>query len=94
MKTIKEFIYILILRIFVTTILSIVCILFCDYHNFRGDMPTSLIGITKVFPIVFVINEAFKRRDKVLQNYGILNANLFSIYFAFLNWSPKKFNRG
>ena len=88
--TLKNFLYIININVFIITILSVFTTYVCGSINLVGNMPTSLIGIAVVFPIVFSINSAFQRRDKALEHYGIINANLTSIYFAHLNWSKKK----
>ena len=88
--TLKNFLYIINIKVFIITILSVFTTYVCGSINLVGNMPTSLIGIADVFPIVFSINSAFQRRDKALEHYGIINANLASIYFAHLNWSKKK----
>ena len=68
------------------SIISIFATFVCNKFNIIGDMPTSLIGIAVVFPIVFSINSAFLRRDKALELYGKINSNLASIFFAHINW--------
>jgi len=88
--TLKDFLYIINIKVFIITILSVFTTYMCGSINLVGNMPTSLIGIAVVFPIVFSINSAFQRRDKALEHYGIINANLTSIYFAHLNWPKKK----
>jgi len=45
-------------------------------------MPTGLFGMAVVFPIVFMINSAYTRREEAFQYYGSLKAALASIYFA------------
>ena len=45
-------------------------------------MPTGLFGMAVVFPIVFMINSAYTRREEAFQYYGSLKASLASIYFA------------
>lgn len=88
-NVLKDFLYIINFKVYIIIILSVIATYICTIISLVGNMPTALIGIAVVFPIVFSINSAFQRRDKALEHYGIINANLTSIYFAHLNW-PKK----
>lgn len=49
-------------------------------------MPTSLIGLAVVFPLVFSINASFQRRDQALNEYGSINAHRASLLFAHQSW--------
>ena len=77
-------------KVLLIVFVSLLATYLCDYLELIGDMPTSLIGIAVVFPIVFSINSAFQRRDKALEHYGIINANLASIFFTYISWSEIK----
>ena len=89
-NVLKDFLYIINFKVYIIIILSVIATYICTIISLVGNMPTALIGLAVVFPIVFSINSAFQRRDKALEHYGIINANLTSIYFAHLNWSKKK----
>ncbi|MFL2758348.1 MAG: hypothetical protein ACJZ9A_07275 [Paracoccaceae bacterium] len=82
----RDFLYVVDLRLFIIAIISVFATRACEVYNYSGSMPTSLIGLAVVFPIVFSINSAFQRRDEALEQYGSINANLASIYFAHVNW--------
>ncbi len=86
MRVFKEFIFVFNYKVVLVAIISIFATFLCNKFNIIGDMPTSLIGIAVVFPIVFSINSAFLRRDKALELYGNINSNLASIFFAHINW--------
>ena len=86
MRIFKEFIFVFNYKVVVVSIISIFATYVCNKFNIIGDMPTSLIGIAVVFPIVFSINSAFHRRDRALELYGNINSNLASILFAHVNW--------
>lgn len=51
-----------------------------------GDFPLTLIATAVVFPIVFSINSAYKRRESVLDDYGQIKAHGRAIYFAARDW--------
>jgi len=44
------------------------------------------VTIVVVFPIVFSIGGAYKRRETVLDDYGALKAHGRAIYFATRDW--------
>ncbi len=44
--------------------------------NFVAEFPLTIIGIAVVFPLVFSISEAYKRREKALAHYGSLKAHV------------------
>ena len=56
MRVFKEFIFVFNYKVVLVAIISIFATFLCNKFNIIGDMPTSLIGIAVVFPIVFSIN--------------------------------------
>jgi hypothetical protein len=54
-----------------------------------ADFPLTLIGIAVVFPIVFSINSAYKRREIALSHYASIKAHLRALYFATREWLPE-----
>mgnify|MGYP001421197881 FL=1 len=88
MELISHFFYAISIRTFLIIATSIGATASCEYFSIVGDMPTSLIGLAVVFPLVFSINASFQRRDEALQQYGTINANLASLYFAHKSWIP------
>ena len=91
MRTFDDFLYVCNTKVFLIAIISLLTTFLCGHFGLTGDMPTSLIGIAVVFPIVFSINTAFQRRDRALELYGVINANLVSIFFNHIHWC--KYNK-
>ena len=60
----------------------------CMNLDFFFDVPTELIGIAIVFPIVFSINVAYSRREQALKHYASMKACAFSIRMAHIQWAP------
>lgn len=54
--------------------------------NFTADFPLTLVGVAIVFPLVFSINSAYKRREIALGHYGTLKGNGRAIFFASVDW--------
>ena len=93
-KTIKSFFKIFSWKTLIVAVLSVTSTYLCGHFQFEADFPLTLIGIAVVFPLVFSINSAYKRRETALIQYGILKALGRSIYLANRDWitDPKKEN--
>lgn len=66
--------------------LSIVSTYLCIKYSITADFPLTLIATAIIFPIVFSINSAYKRRELALAKYGILKAHGKAIYFVTRDW--------
>jgi predicted membrane chloride channel (bestrophin family) len=66
--------------------LAVVSTYLCIQLDLKGDFPLTLIATAVVFPIVFSINSAYKRRESVLDDYGKIKAHGRAIYFASRDW--------
>lgn len=51
-----------------------------------ADFPMTIISTAVIFPIVFTIGNAYKRREKVLDDYGNIKAHGRALYFAARDW--------
>ena len=58
----------------------------CLDLGIAADLPTSLIAVSIVFPIVFSINAAYTRREEALRYLGLVRASIASIYLAHRDW--------
>ncbi|QLC24198.1 hypothetical protein HFP57_03590 [Parasphingopyxis algicola] len=70
--------------------LAVLSTWFCLRYGITGNFPLTLIATAIVFPIVFAIGHAFKRREKALDDYGIIKAHGRAIYFAARDWLPER----
>ncbi len=66
--------------------LAVLSTYICLQLGLTGDFPLTLIATAVVFPIVFSINSAYKRREAVLDDYGQIKAHGRAIYFATRDW--------
>lgn len=73
----------------IVSLLSVISTYLCLTYNLFADFPLTLIGIAVVFPIVFSINSAYKRREVALQHYGTMKALGRAIYLASRDWVPE-----
>lgn len=58
----------------------------CMALGIRADLPTSLIAVAIVFPIVFSINAAYTRREEALRYLGLVRATIGAVYLAHRDW--------
>lgn len=58
----------------------------CIRYGIVANFPLTLIATAVVFPIVFSINSAYKRRELVLDDYGSLKSHGRAIFFATRDW--------
>jgi predicted membrane chloride channel (bestrophin family) len=74
----------------IVSILSCTSTFVCYYFEFyAASFPLTLIGIAVVFPIVFSISGAYKRRETALNHYGTLKAYGRAIYLGSRDWIPE-----
>ncbi len=70
----------------IVTILSIIATYTCIYFSWQMNFPMTIIGVAVVFPIVFSIGGAYKRREIALTLYGNIKGLARTIYFASRDW--------
>lgn len=70
----------------ILVVLSCLATYFCITYSWTMDLPMTIIGIAVVFPIVFSIGGAYKRRENALVYYGSIKSLARMIYFASRDW--------
>lgn len=86
MQTIKQFSKIIDYHTWLVTGLAMAVVFLCRQLEFLVDLPTTLIGIAVVFPLVFSINSAYKRREDALRAFASLKAHGVALVFAHREW--------
>ncbi len=71
-------------------ILAIFATWFSLKLNLVADYPLTIISTAVIFPIVFSIGHAYKRREAALDDYGTIKAHGRAIYFAARDWLPEE----
>jgi len=66
--------------------LAVASTYFCIRYGVTANFPLTLLATAIVFPIVFSINSAYKRREVVLDDYGSLKSHGRAIFFASRDW--------
>jgi predicted membrane chloride channel (bestrophin family) len=85
-KKIKRILTIINGRAFLVSGLALLSTFLCEKLALTADLPMSLIAIAVVFPIVFSIGGAYKRREAALAQYGAMKGQAWSIYLAARDW--------
>ncbi len=55
------------------------------YFDLRFSYDLTLISLAIIFPLVFTIRAAFRRRDKALEYLSRMKAGLMTVYYCFQN---------
>ena len=85
---IKSFLRIVDLHTFIVVALACIATFLCLEYEVYIDLPTALIGIAIVFPIVFSINAAYRRREDALKYFSSLKGHAIALYYAHRDWIP------
>jgi predicted membrane chloride channel (bestrophin family) len=88
MKRIIYFFQLMNLQALIVTILAVASTFVCHYYGIEADIPSGLIGLAVVFPIVFSINSAYKRREEALGYFSGVKAHAVALYYAHRDWIP------
>lgn len=86
MKKLKRIFVIVNLKSFIIIVLAVVSTYLCRKYDITANFPMTLIATAVVFPIVFSIGGAYKRRENALAKYSSIKAHGRAIYFATRDW--------
>lgn len=86
MRVITAFIRLFDYHVFVVASLALAATYLCMHFNITADLPTSLIAVAIVFPIVFSINAAYQRREQALTLLARMEGFISALYFANRDW--------
>ncbi len=79
--TFHNLIQIINLQTLIVTLGAIISTAVCIHFGIVGEFPLTLVATAIVFPIVFSINSAYKRREIALREYASLKSHGKAIYF-------------
>ncbi|MFP6871961.1 MAG: hypothetical protein VCA55_00485, partial [Verrucomicrobiales bacterium] len=86
MKKLKQVLIIINLKTVTVTLLAVASTYLCRRFEITAEFPMTLIATAVVFPIVFSIGGAYKRRESALTKYSSIKAHGRAIYFASRDW--------
>ncbi|MEN8121971.1 MAG: hypothetical protein ABFS35_16600 [Bacteroidota bacterium] len=89
MKVIRSFRLIFNLKTLIVVVLSGLSTYLSSYYGVKANFPMTIIGIAVVFPIVFSISGAYKRRETALKHYAYLKAHGRALFLAARDWVPE-----
>lgn len=87
MKTLRDFASVMTFHTLLVSVLALGATYLCQKMGWEAEIPTGLIGLAVVFPIVFSINAAYRRREESLRYYGELKAHGIALIYAHRDWS-------
>jgi predicted membrane chloride channel (bestrophin family) len=88
MRKTRAIFQILNLKSLLLSLIAIFSTWLCWSFGITADFPLTLIATAIVFPLVFSISTAYKRREKALEDYGSLKAHGRALYLAARDWVP------
>jgi predicted membrane chloride channel (bestrophin family) len=94
MKTLRSFIGIVDRHTVIVTALALTTTFLSNAFGIAANLPTSLIGIAIIFPIVFSIDAAYKRREEALRHFASFRSRAVAVYFAYRDWAPSSEEHG
>ena len=86
MKTIRSLYLIINYKTLIVTVLSLISTWLCMRYNFQANFPLTLVGIAIVFPVVFSIDSAYKRRERALALLADFKGHLKALYMGATDW--------
>ena len=86
MKLLRSIYLIINYKTFIVTALSLVSTWLCEYYQIVADFPLNIVGLAIVFPVVFSIDSAYKRRERALGYLADFKGHCLSIYHASRDW--------
>ena len=89
MTTIANFFRIINHRTLIVIAMAVSATAFCRKQGITTELPTTLIGIAVVFPIVFSINSAYRRREEALKYLASIKGHVIALAFAARDWTPE-----
>ncbi|AIY11972.1 hypothetical protein [Cellulophaga baltica] len=91
---IKRFLLIVNLQTVIISGLAVISTAICIHYKYEAEFPLTLVATSIIFPIVFSIGGAYKRREAALKEYAAIKGYLRAIYFVFRDWidQPKPEN--
>jgi len=89
MSTLKSFSRIVDSQTLAVTVLALLSTWACLHWGFEAELPSALIGIAVIFPIVFSINSAYKRREEALSYLADAKGHAMAIAWAHRDWTGR-----
>ncbi len=79
----KKYLQIINIRTFQVLLISFLTSFLVIHYNFRYNFDLTVISIAIIFPLVFTIRAAFRRREKALDHLSKFKASMQIVYYCF-----------
>jgi hypothetical protein len=89
-KVLRSFFLIINYKTFIITILAVVSTYICFRLGLTAKFPDMLLSVAVVFPVVFSIGSAYKRREVALQRFSDFKGHAIAVYYATRDWPMDK----
>lgn len=86
MKVVRKVFFVINRKSLTVAALAVLSTYLCRRFNLLADFPLTIITTAVIFPIVFSIGGAYKRRESALQEYGSMKAHGRAIFFVARDW--------
>ena len=90
MRSLKSFLGTIDIQMVMVTIVCLIGTHLSIKFEFVADLPTALISVAIIFPVVFAINAAYRRREQALSYFSDIKGNSMALYYAYRDWIPEK----
>lgn len=85
-RVLRSFFLIINYKTLIVTALSLLATYICVENKWYADFPVMLVSVAIVFPVVFSIDSAYKRRENALKHLSDFKSHAIAIYFAARDW--------
>lgn len=85
-RILTSFFLIINFRTLIVTVLACASTYFCYQYNLMADFPVMLVSVAIVFPVVFSIDSAYKRRENALKHLADFRGHAIAIFFGMKDW--------
>lgn len=89
-RVLRSFFLIINYKTLIVTALACASTYLCYRYNLMADFPVILVSVAIVFPVVFSIDSAYKRRENALKHLADFRGHAMAVYYAMKDWCPEK----
>jgi len=82
----NRFLLIVNLQTVIISLLAVTSTAICIHYKYEAEFPLTLVATSIIFPIVFSIGGAYKRREAALKEYAAIKGYLRAIFFVSRDW--------
>ena len=86
MRALRRMTLIINVKAIVVALAAVASTMLCERYGLEADLPLTLVATAVVFPLVFSISGAYKRRETALAHYGSIKAHGRMLFFAVRDW--------